>query len=168
MEQKQNLFRIGSCYRDAAGRVFKLYENTTALMARSDGPFAWAKYIYEDGTEEGAGLRSLVDGRDNDEYFTWDGVRRDLLPGELMQVGGEWVAKEEAEAEEMTFDELMADLFSPANAAMIARDGPAKPKADRWSVPAGSVVSTAKPNPFARFKSPDGCSEFAAPVAVGG
>lgn len=63
-----------------------------------------------------------------------------------------------------TLDKLEAE--HDANAAMIARDGPAKPRitVDKWprldalQVRDPFTASTAHPSPFASFRSPDLCA----------
>src|SRR6478736_4389029 len=125
-----NLFRIGGVYRDGNTSLYMLVE-------------AGGSEDYADSIHIGEGIHSgrhrLSDGRfdccKNEES------QFHLLPGEFREVDGEWVPVEEkpaqslgaliraqqsrltqakaepAHPDEMSLDELLADLLSPAAAA---------------------------------------------------
>ena len=152
-------FKVGSVYRFKAGGEIRLTESV------GDGGYARGTLIGCNAAQNGSW--SLITGL----WQSSDGLRssscdwQDLIPGELVLRDGQWVAVEEAKAnpDEMTFEELAADLLSPADAAMIARDGPAKPRVtvERWpSLDAMTLTdkpftSTAKPALSALTLSPD-------------
>lgn len=85
-------FKVGSVYRDSLGRPYRLYAVGDAHAGQCEHKnAAWAKGISKSGLSEfGQGFRSLIDGRDLADYVH-DGGNRDLLPGELHCVNGEWV-----------------------------------------------------------------------------
>jgi hypothetical protein len=78
-------FKVGSVYRNKCGDVQRL----------SSGEYgkAWALRLIPTGEWIGDGWRFLASGIDTIHYN--DG-ERDLLPGELVQRDGQWVAMEEA------------------------------------------------------------------------
>lgn len=97
-EKTQTPFRVGGVYRDEAGRVQRLNALNAKGVPCTPG-VAWAQ-SYDKVYEEwfGDGFRNLSDGSD-DSGFLIDGLPRNLLPGELHQVDGEWVAVEEKREE---------------------------------------------------------------------
>jgi hypothetical protein len=149
----QALFRIGGVYRDNHGTLVEL---RPCLI----GGFAAAHIVGVDGVDlTSSGLSRLLDGRDR-VYLDVDDHKLHLIPGELHQVDGQWVAVEEKRSfalkpviapipEDMVapddgwLDDWMSDA---ANAAMIARDGPAK-KCHWDGCPHGEDCVHAKPIP---------------------
>lgn len=91
---EQAQFRIGGVYRDAKNRLYKLSHE--GAYVRANPGAAWAVVVRHEarcwiGT--GAGYRTLHDGKDTGN-FDWEGVSRDLIPGELILRGGEWVSQD--------------------------------------------------------------------------
>lgn len=168
-----NLFRIGGVYRQGNGSVRKLIpcefrkEWAFAAMPTLDGGFTATGW-------QSDGARRLSDGRYvHDLNNSRDAIA--LIPGELTLVDGKWIARgveekrddegirqfqcdrieaaKQHDAEQAALDRICADrLGQDANAAMIARDGPAKPAAVLASEP---TKSTALPALSGLTKSPD-------------
>jgi hypothetical protein len=168
----QPLFKIGSVYRDGKDRVIKLipygdssHPDWCIAMAESEGGG------FSDNAWAGDGARRLSDGRYvHDHRNDRDDIA--LIPGELHQVDGAWVpiteqpmsvyfadaveggscygehdgpdayAADEAFRAALARD-AAADSEHFANAAMIARDGPAAPKPAVVALPAAPTAHPA-------------------------
>ena len=117
------MFKVGSYYKQYAGQLVRLELCPESGMAR-------AMVMASGGKSFWNGNRRLIDGVDlSMQSFGNHGNGCDLLPGECDEKGNPISAEKPAEhGDEMTFADLLHNLLTPANAAMIARDGPAQVK----------------------------------------
>lgn len=139
-EKTQTPFRVGGVYRQRDGAVMLV---CSPLPGWEDGScqvkFAEDYAPYNATVGMSNGLRWLATGglRNRNETL------HDLLPGELHQVDGQWVALEEKKEDSfcMSVGEAASIVKATpeftgamhfADAEMIARDGQAKPQAD-WN-----------------------------------
>jgi hypothetical protein len=143
MNEDKPMFRVGGVYRDGEDSVLE-------LRACPKNGFAACHMVRFDGHVDkyGTGICRLSDGRD-DAALDRESLLH-LIPGELELRDGQWVPVEEKEeAKPDDFVWLLGPLEpigddydeGDADAAMIARDGPAKPAAVVIEQPA----RTAKP-----------------------
>jgi hypothetical protein len=90
------MFRIGGVYRDSEGRLYRLLpmdQNKGGLRLKPCAAPAKAANVSKRSDKDigFSGYRSLVDGADLADY-PHDGGNRNLIPGELTLVNGEWVS----------------------------------------------------------------------------
>lgn len=161
----QAKFRVGGVYRNRNGTLMRVGREVGGGLVKLE---------FVSGYREGRETTSsfwLTSG----QYEKRSHPTADLVPGELHLVDGRWVPVEQEPAMSMTptLDKLEAEyeaclLSEPVwvgvdfgheldpNAAMIARDGPARVKPA--AVVTEQPASTAHPCPFASFRSPDLCA----------
>lgn len=130
-EKTQAPFRVGGCYRNRRGQVAILRAvgggEFSVLSCPADGP-RWEG-------DQGYARNRLSDGWSS--CATNSMHPYNLLPGELHQVDGQWVAVEERSPEQK-FDEAVARvrdvLEKESNDAMIARDEARSQEAKVWAL----------------------------------
>ena len=133
-EKAQTPFRVGGVYRDGDGDLFRI-----ARVLDEEQMIASTESVILSGELMPLGINGGTHYLTTGEWIMRVGQvsSMHLLPGELHQVDGEWVAVEE-KSPEQKFDEAVARvrdvLEKESNAAMIARDEARSQEAKVWAL----------------------------------